>query len=174
MLKRKLTMASLLLAVTLGANAADDLPDDAVLQNRISAAFTNSPTYADALVQVHSHRGFVLLTGQVTNAEQKAQATNTVVFASSAIRRIINELELVTTVDRGTLDSDAALAAAVQADLLALDPAPGGTVEVVVHRGIVYLLGALPQADGGRVAERASFVPGVAGIKTAFEVLPGN
>jgi len=174
MMKHTLILAGLLLAATLGASAAEELPDDAALQSRIAAAFAASEVHADALVQVHSHRGFILLTGQVTSAEQKTQATNTVVFASSAIRRIINELEQVAAVDRSMLDSDAALVAAIEADLLAFDTALAEQVQVVVHRGIVYLLGALSQVDGGRAAERVSFIPGISGIKTSFEVLPAN
>lgn len=167
-------LATCLLIVAPGTRAAEDLPDDNALQTRIATAIADSEDYADALVQVHSHRGFVLLTGQVTSAAQKAQATNAVVLASNAIRRVINELEPVAEVDRSTLDSDAALAAAIETDLLAFDPALAAQVQVVVHRARVYLMGALPQADGSRVAERVSFVPGVAGIKTSFEVLPAN
>lgn len=170
-LVHRLSVGTLLLAVSLNLPAAEELPDDAALQARISTAFTGAEAYAGTLVQVHSHRGFILLTGQVTTADQKSQATNTVVFASSAIRRIINELEVVTTVDTSTADADAALALAVMTDLAMLDAMLAERVEAVVHKGVVFLMGALTQAEITQVAERASFVPGVAGIRTAFEIL---
>jgi len=167
----RLCICALLLAVSLNLPAAEELPDDAVLQSRISAAFAGAEAYANSLVQVHSHRGFILLTGQVTTADQKSQATNTVVFASSAIRRIINELEVVDTVDTSTTSADTDLALAVLADLAMMDAVLAERVDAVVHKGIVFLMGALTQAEISQVAERASFVPGVAGIRTAFEVL---
>jgi len=168
----RLTAGALLLALSLNLPAAEELPDDTALQTRITNAFANAEAYADSLVQVHSHRGFILLTGQVNTPDQKAQATNTVVFASNAIRRIVNELEVVTTVDTSTSAADTDLALAVMMDLAVMDAALAERVEAVVHKGVVYLMGALPQTGISQVTERVSFVPGVASVRTAFEILP--
>ena len=156
------------------ASAAEELPDDTVLETRIAAAFSNSEDYADTLVRVDSHRGFILLTGQVPRIELKNQATNTVVFTSSAIRRIINELEVVATVDNSTAEDDAVLETTVNDTLQALDPPPAAAVDVVVHKGVVYLLGAVENAEAQRLATRVSSIGGVASIRTAFEIMPQN
>lgn len=161
-------------AFTASVFAAEALPDDAVLETRIAAAFTTNEDYADTLIRVNSHRGFILLTGQVPRTELKSQATNTVVFASSAIRRIINELEVVATVDTSTADVDAALEATIDDTLQALDPPPAAPVEVVVHKGVVYLLGAVENTEAQRLATRISTIGGVANIRTVFEIMPQN
>jgi osmotically-inducible protein OsmY len=151
------------------AVAAEDLPDDAALVQRISRAFERADAYQDALVQVHSERGFILLTGQVLTEEARNQATNTVVFASQDIRRIINELVVVDTVDRSTAANDEALVAAIEAALSAADEAVANKVQVVVHRNVAYLLGALTRDEQALVGDRVSRVEGVANIRTGFE-----
>ena len=159
------------LALAAGVQAAEDLPNDAQLVTRISTAFANNADYADALVQVHSERGFILLTGQVTSEEARNAATNTVVFASQQIRRIINELAVVEAVDRSTADADTALQASVETALQEMDASLADKTLVVVHRAQVYLLGAMSSDEQTRVAQRVASIPGVAGIRTAFEVL---
>lgn len=151
--------------------AAEDLPDDERLVTRISSAFADNAEYADALVQVHSERGFILLTGQVTSEAARNGATNTVVFASQEIRRIINELAVVDVVDRSTAEADAALLGTVEAALQELDASLAEKTLVVVHRAQVYLLGAMTSEEQSQVAKRVASIPGVAGIRTAFEVL---
>jgi len=149
--------------------AADELPDDEALVQRISRAFARSEDYADALIQVHSERGFILLTGQVLNEEARSQATNTVVFASQDIRRIINELVVVSAVDDSTAASDDALSAAIMAALTAADEALEQKVQVVVHRNVAYLLGALTSDEQALVGDRVSRVEGLASIRTGYE-----
>ncbi len=149
--------------------AADELPDDEALVQRISRAFARSEDYADALIQVHSERGFILLTGQVLNEEARSQATNTVVFASQDIRRIINELVVVSAVDDSTAASDDALSAAIMAALTAADEALAQKVQVVVHRNVAYLLGALTSDEQALVGDRVSRVEGLASIRTGYE-----
>ena len=149
--------------------AADELPDDENLVQRIAQTFANSAEYQSALVQVHSERGFILLTGQVLTEEARTQATNTVVFASQDIRRIINELIVVDAIDTTTLAADESMAAAILADLASMDEALAATCRVVVHRSVVYLMGAFGTEAQQQIAERVSRFPGVASIKTAFE-----
>ena len=161
--------AAILVSLIAYANAADELPDDAALVDRISRAFASSNDYQDALVQVHSERGFVLLTGQVLTDEARTQATNTVVFASQGIRRIINELVVVDAVDASTFENDEAMTAAILADLAAMDPELAARTRVIVHRSVVYLMGALDPESQQQVADRVSRFQGVASIRTAFE-----
>lgn len=170
-IRRRLLLTPLLFTLALPVSGAETLPDDADLEVRIGAAFANHEDYADAFVRVESHRGFVLLIGQVPRTELKSQATNTVVFASSAIRRIVNELEVVGTVDRSTAGTDATLEAQVNAALQGLEPPPAAAVEAVVHNGVVYLLGAVEAAEAERLATHASTLEGVAGVRTVFEIV---
>lgn len=161
-----ITMMSCIGASVFGA---DELPDDEALAQRISRAFSRSEDYADALIQVHSERGFILLTGQVLSEEARSQATNTVVFASQDIRRIINELVVVSAVDESTAASDDALSAAIMAALTAADEALAQKVQVVVHRNVAYLLGALTSDEQALVGDRVSRVEGLASIRTGYE-----
>jgi osmotically-inducible protein OsmY len=166
----KITLTALLLGcLNTGIMAAEALPDDEALVQRISRAFTRSDDYKDALVQVHSERGFILLTGQVLSETARNQATNTVVFASQDIRRIINELVVVDAVDGTTAESDAGMTAAIMGELQAADAALADRVQVVVHRSVVYLLGALTADEQAVVGDRVSRHPGVASIRTGFE-----
>jgi osmotically-inducible protein OsmY len=162
-------IAMLLGCINAGVMAAEDMPDDEALVQRISRAFTRSDDYRDALVQVHSERGFILLTGQVLTEAARSQATNTVVFASQDIRRIINELVVVDAVDATTAESDASMATAIVAELQAADAAVADKVQVVVHRSVVYLLGALTADEQAVVGDKVSRHPGVASIRTGFE-----
>jgi len=166
--------AALLLATAMTATAADDFPDDAILQQRIATLFTDNEEYSDSLVQVHNRRGYILLTGQVTSAELKTRASSSLVFIGSAIRRITNELEVVSTIDETTAEADAALTTSIIADLAAMDAALAERVRAPAHKGVVYLMGALTQEEIARVTERVRFVPGIASIRTSFEILPST
>lgn len=170
-MKQFAVLALSVLSFVTCVQAAEDLPDDERLVARISSAFANNEAYEDALVQVHSERGFILLTGQVTSEAARNAATNTVVFASQEIRRIINELAVVEAVDRSTAEADAVLLATVETALRDMDAALAEKTLVVVHRAQVYLLGAMTSDEQGQVARRVAPIPGVAGIRTAFEVL---
>ena len=161
----------LLLAIHMPELTAQDLPDDQQLVTKISQGFASNETYQDALIQVHSVRGFILLTGQVTSEEARAGATNTVVFASNAIRRIVNELVVVPEIDNTSAQADLDLQTAVEAELALMDAALAQRVEVVVHQAVVFLLGALTREEQSQVATKASTVKGVANIKTVFEAI---
>jgi len=76
---------------------------------------------------------------------------------------------VVSAVDDSTAASDDALSAAIMAALTAADEALAQKVQVVVHRNVAYLLGALTSDEQALVGDRVSRVEGLASIRTGYE-----
>lgn len=170
----KILLIALLAGLHAGFTTAaqPDAIDDNAVSERILQAFQEDTLYEDALVLVASERGFVLLAGQVLSQEARDKATNIAAFAGRDIRRIINELQVVESLNENTADTDAALADTIRQELRSDHPEPAEKVRVVVHRSVVYLMGALTSEQVNEVATFVSRIPGVAEIKTAFEFIP--
>jgi osmotically-inducible protein OsmY len=139
--------------------------DDAAIHSRVGNAIENSDELDGANIHVTSVNGYVLLTGQVLSADQKQQASVAVAFATRAMRRLINEVEVVDSIDDGFLASDATLKTNIEEAIKNLTH----RTTVVVHNGSVHLLGQVSRSEGNAVAQKASTISGVKTIRLSFE-----
>jgi len=139
--------------------------DDAAIASRVNFALQNSKALTGADFMAFSVNGYVLLAGQVLSEEQRNTAAAAAAFASKDIRRLINELEVVETLDDSFDAADRHILEQIEAVIPTLSPA---TIPVI-HNGVVFLLGRVTRADGNDVAQQISRMDGVKAIKISYE-----
>ena len=142
--------------------------DDSSITTRINRAIERSDELEGSDIQVTSVNGFVLLTGQVLNADKKQKASVAVAFATDDMRRLINELEVVNALNSSFRDSDAALQSHIMDEIRDLTQ----STTAIVFNGTVHLLGQVKPEERDAVATKISKIPGVKSIRLSFEVLP--
>ena len=100
-----------------------------------------------------AYNGWVLLTGEVPTEEGRKTAENTA-RVSLDVKRVINELAVMTPSGLGQRMSDSTLAAKVRANLIGNQRVSINQMKVTVDRGIVYLTGLLSSEEMRQPAER--------------------
>lgn len=131
---------------------------------------TVEPAFDDANVSLVSYNGYVLIAGQVANAELKARATE-VVRELRDVRRIYNELEIAAPSSPMTRASDTWITTKVKSWLLGRPETPGMRTKVVTENGVVYLLGMVTREEAERLADVAAGVGGVQRVVRLFELI---
>lgn len=142
--------------------------DDQTIQLRLagelSTAFKDQPVH----IAVNSFDRRVLLTGEVPNEAAKAKAGE-IATASLNVRAVINELAIASPSSVSDRTSDTALATKVRAAFINTREIAFNSVEIVVERHIVYLLGFVTEKEGQVAALVASKVSGVQQVVKVFE-----
>ena len=161
-------LATAVLAVTLFTPDlhAQDYNDNTIV-SRVNRALQNSDELKGSDITVISVNGYVLLAGQALSDRQKQQASVAAAFASDDIRRLINELEVVDALDTSFNNSDAALLA--RAFEATKDVSP--ETVIVIHNGVVHLMGQVTREKGNEVATIISKLPGVKNIRLSYEFI---
>lgn len=162
------------------ANPIEDPPDRRTLAQQVE----DESIEVKAIVNIHaadkrfdqshliavSYNGFVLLAGQVENAELKTLAANEV-RDIKGVRRIYNELEVGPPTSALTRTNDAWITTKIKSWLLGNTDTPGLRTKVVTENGVVYLMGLVTQRDADRIADVAASVNGVKRVVQLFEII---
>jgi len=142
--------------------------DDQTIQLRLagelSTAFKDQPVH----IAVNSFDRRVLLTGEVPDEAAKAKAGE-IATASLNVRTVINELAIAPPSSLSDRTSDTALATKVRAAFINTKEIAFNSIEIVVERRIVYLLGFVTEKEGQIAALVASKVSGVQQVVKVFE-----
>ncbi len=142
--------------------------DDQTIQLRLagelSTAFKDRPVH----IAVNSFDRRVLLTGEVPDEAAKAKAGE-IATASLNVRAVINELAIAPPSSLSDRTSDTALATKVRAAFINTKEIAFNSIEIVVERHIVYLLGFVTEKEGQIAALVASKVSGVQQVVKVFE-----
>ena len=142
--------------------------DDQTIQLRLagelSTAFKDQPVH----IAVNSFDRRVLLTGEVPDEAAKAKAGE-IATASLNVRTVINELAIAPPSSLSDRTSDTALATKVRAAFINTKEIAFNSIEIVVERHIVYLLGFVTEKEGQIAALVASKVSGVQQVVKVFE-----
>jgi osmotically-inducible protein OsmY len=142
--------------------------DDQTIQLRLagelSAAFKDRPVH----IAVNSFDRRVLLTGEVPDEAAKTKAGE-LAAASLNVRSVVNELEIALPSSLSERTADTALATKVRAAFINTREIAFNSVEIVVERHVVYLLGFVTEKEGKIAALVASKVPGVQRVVKVFE-----
>jgi osmotically-inducible protein OsmY len=142
--------------------------DDQTIQLRLagelSAAFKERPVH----ISVNSFDRRVLLTGEVPDEAAKTKAGE-VAAASLNVRSVVNELEIALPSSLSERTADTALATKVRAAFVNTREIAFNSVEIVVERHVVYLLGLVTEKEGKIAALVASRVSGVQRVVKVFE-----
>lgn len=144
--------------------------EDEAIESRINRAIGERVPREQANVTVTSYNRKVLLTGEVTTAPVREQIE---ALAKSAenVRAVENDIFVAPLTTRAQRNNDLAIAARLQAALLADAAVPSAAIKTVTQRGIVYLMGRVTEAEGEAAARVAARVDGVQRVVKVFDVL---
>ena len=129
------------------------------------------PAFRDSKLQVVSYNGVVLIVGQVPTEAMKATATEIASQASTKIKRIHNELEVMENVGFLARSNDAWIGTKSRTVLMTSDEVPFSQINVIAENGAIYLMGLISQAEGDRAANLVRNVSGVTRVVKVFEYL---
>lgn len=160
---KNILLAVLALLITQIATAQQ--VDDQAIASRVNFALSNDKALQGSDMLAVSVNGYVILAGQVLSEEQRNRAASAAAFASRDIRRLINELEIVESLDDSFEAGDRSIMDQIQAVIPGMSPA---TIPVI-HNGVVYLLGQVTRDEGNEVAQTISRMDGVKAIRLSFE-----
>jgi osmotically-inducible protein OsmY len=125
---------------------------------------------ANANINVLSHNGHVLLTGQVDNEAARARAQD-IVAGLAQVQVVHNELAIGPATSLTTRSRDAWISSKVKTRLLSERGVPGDRIKVTTEDGAVYLVGIVPRAEADRAVAVTGTVQGVRKIVKVFQYL---
>lgn len=121
-------------------------------------------------VKISSYNRTVLITGEVPGAAEK-QAVEQAVAKVENVRAVLNELGIGPNSPLGSRTTDTFIAGKVKATLVDAKDVQANAYQVVVERGIVYLMGRVTAREADRGTELARSVKGVEKVVRAFEMM---
>ena len=148
--------------------------DDVLLSNKIKAAILKELRPLDQeRLRVSVYNGVVLLTGQL-NTEERKQIAGKTAANVARIRALQNEIS--TEPIRSILGrtSDSFLSTMIRGKL-ANDPLVSlDRLDIIVDKGVVYLLGTVSREEGELAANLVSKVRGVGRVVKVFEYVESD
>lgn len=147
--------------------------DDNVLEIRVSdALFGDGAFDRSSRIRVVAYNGWVLLAGEVEQAQHVELATEMVRDVDGVIR-LFNELSPEPKAGLGRRNSDRWMSTRVKTSLGGVD-LPGfdvTRVKVLTTRGVVYLMGLVSREEGSAAVEEARRVRGVERVVSIFQYI---
>lgn len=119
-------------------------------------------------INVTSYNRIVLLTGEVPNDGQLAQA-ETLTREVSNVRNIHNGLTIGPASSIGDRSNDTYLTTKVKARFVSENLFPANVVKVVTEGSVVYLMGIVTEKEGEDAVEIARTTEGVTKVVKVFE-----
>lgn len=144
--------------------------EDQAIELRLVKALGDAFPSDRAHINVTSYNQRVLLTGEVTEAQLKADA-QAIAQKSENVRAVVNELHVGSLSTTSNRNFDTALTSKVLAALLKAEDVPSGAIKVVSERAVVYLMGRVTPGEGDATARVASRVSGVQRVVKLFDYL---
>lgn len=149
---------------SLGANI-DDFQIELAISVNIKKAH---PKLEAAHINVHSHNGVVLLTGEVPSADMRSLAGDTA-RDFRGVRQVHNELQIQGVTSLISRTNDTWLATKVKSRLIFDENIEAGRIKVVAENGAVYLMGLVTPELAEKAARVASTTKGVRKVVKVFE-----
>ncbi|HEX4883075.1 MAG TPA: BON domain-containing protein, partial [Casimicrobiaceae bacterium] len=144
--------------------------DDTAIEGKVANVVLQR--YGDrAHASVTSFNGIVLLTGEVPDAQAKADLEATA-RGTERVRSVQNELVVAPPSEIGSRTNDTYLTSLVKSRFLEVTDKFSAThVKVVTDRGVVYLMGLVRRAEADAAAQIAASTRGVTRVVKVFEYL---
>lgn len=144
--------------------------EDEAIELRINRALAEKFPRDRANISVNSYNRRVLLTGEVTTEQGKADA-QAIAERAQNVAGVLNELHVGSLSTLSNRNFDTALSAKVRAAMVQAKDVPSAAIKVVSERSVVYLMGRVTAAEGDAAARVASRVSGVRQVVKYFDVL---
>jgi osmotically-inducible protein OsmY len=119
---------------------------------------------------VQSHNRVLLISGEVRNDEDKAEAERIATQVEN-VQRVVNEIQVGFLASLTQRSNDLVLAGKVKATLIDARDLQSNAFNVVVERGEVYLMGIVTEREANRATELVRGIPGVAKVVRVMEVI---
>ena len=127
----------------------------------------DSPLFKNANISVSTLNGEILLTGQVPEAWQKAEAEK-ILKTIPGIKHIYDLLTVEQPLPQVARAKDAWITTKVKAQLMASNDVDASQVKVLTENGVVYLMGILPPSEAKEATSIAATTKGVKGVVKIF------
>jgi len=122
-------------------------------------------------VEVTSYNRMVLLTGEVQNEAEKANAEQAVARLEN-VRSVVNEIGIVGSAAFSRSSSgDAFITSKVKATLVDARDLQANAFKVTTERGTVYLMGIVTEREADRATELTRSISGVLKVVRVFEIV---
>ena len=121
-------------------------------------------------VSVTSYNRVVLLTGEVTDAADKATAEQ-VVGRVDNVKSVVNELSIGFARSVVSRSKDAFTTSKVKASFIDAKDLFANSIKVVTANQVVYLMGRVTEREAARAADVARGVEGVQKVIRVFEII---
>jgi osmotically-inducible protein OsmY len=144
--------------------------EDQTIELRLRSALDAKLPSSVANIGIASYNQRVLLTGEVTTEQAKAEA-QAIAEKSPNVLGVRNEIYVGSLSTFANRNYDRALAAKVVVALVDASGVPSGTIRVVASRSVVYLLGKVTEAEGEAAARAAARVSGVRQVVKYFDYI---
>lgn len=146
--------------------------DDKNLRTRLLVNLDKLDTrYKDANINIHVNAGIVLILGQVPSEDLIANATE-LLKSDPQVKAIHNHLSQEENISTGLKANDKWLAVKTRSRMFTTDYFPSSNIEIVVQKGIVYLMGRVSKDNATQAVQIASEVNGVQKVVMVFQIIP--
>jgi len=146
--------------------------DDKNIQTRLQVNLVKlDERYKNANVVIQVNAGVVLIVGQVPTAELVGTATG-LLKTDSQIKAIHNHLTAEDSISTGLKASDKWLSVKIRSRMFTTDFFPSSNIELVVQKGIAYLMGRVSEKTAAQAVEIVSEVSGVQKVVVVFQIIP--
>ena len=129
-----------------------------------------NPAFKNNHVLVVSFNGYVLLVGQVTTPELKAEAER-IANLNLKKRKVYNELEVSGPTTILTRSSDSWITSKIKTRMIGTANFPSSRVKVITENGAVYLMGLVTPEEAQQAVNIARESYGVQKIVKVFEYI---
>ncbi|TXR51985.1 BON domain-containing protein [Reinekea thalattae] len=145
--------------------------DDKNTRARLQVNLTKyDARFRDANVDIHVNVGTVLLVGQVPEKSMISLATQ-LVSKDSQVKTIHNHLTAEPNLGVGVSSNDKWLAVKVRSQLFANDDFSDSSLDIVVEKGVVYIMGRVTQETANKAVAIAAEVGGVQKVVKVFQII---
>ena len=145
----------------------DDQSIETVTAVNISKA---SEELKNSRIVVVSYNGYVLLTGQVTTAELKAES-EAIAKKVLKVRKVFNELQISGPTTALVRSSDTWLTTKIKGRMVATKDFPSSRIKIVTENGTVYLMGLVDPEEANQAVNLVRESYGVQKIVKVFEYI---
>ncbi len=121
-------------------------------------------------INVTSYNRQVLLTGEVSKAQEK-QLAEQIIARVENVRSVVNELAVAPNSSLSDRANDSLISGKVKATMVDNRDVFANAYKVVTERGNVYLMGRVTQREANRATEVARTVGGVKKVVRVFEII---
>ena len=123
-----------------------------------------------ASISTKSYQGKVLLTGEALSEKSRQKAAE-IASGIEGVKSVLNEVTVGPTSSFGDVSQDAWISSSVFTSMSTANGVPSRTIETVVRKGNVYLMGLVTETEANLAATVASRVNGVKSVNKVFDII---